>query len=149
MSRTRFRMNPRSIVAWMSRKADAKSEVLDIWSFSFCFEQGVPWHSSNYRVGIHSETRTWHDNKTAKSTVQISTHNTAQSFEQFGLMVECFLWTTWLRVRVQLKSLNLQIRACFKQGVPWHSGQWAFWPTFQKFMRNYCMASYLNTLTVC
>ena len=26
-----------------------------------CFEQGVPWHSGNYRVLIHSKTRTWHD----------------------------------------------------------------------------------------
>ena len=26
-----------------------------------CFEQGVPWHSDNYRVWIDSETRTWHD----------------------------------------------------------------------------------------
>ena len=25
-----------------------------------CFEQGVPWHSDNYRVRIHSEMRTWH-----------------------------------------------------------------------------------------
>ena len=25
-----------------------------------CFEQGVPWHSGNYRVWFHSETRTWH-----------------------------------------------------------------------------------------
>ena len=29
--------------------------------FGVCFEQGVPWHSGNYRVWIHSETRTWHD----------------------------------------------------------------------------------------
>ena len=29
--------------------------------FRACFEEGVPWHSSNYRVWIHSETRTWHD----------------------------------------------------------------------------------------
>ena len=29
--------------------------------FHACFEQGVPWHSGNYRVWIHSETRTWHD----------------------------------------------------------------------------------------
>ena len=34
-------------VAWMSRNS--------------CFEQGVLWHSGNYRVWIHSETRTWHD----------------------------------------------------------------------------------------
>ena len=26
------------------------------------FEQGFPWHSGNYRVQIHYETRTWHDN---------------------------------------------------------------------------------------
>ena len=26
-----------------------------------CFEQGVPWHSGNCRVWIHSEMRTWHD----------------------------------------------------------------------------------------
>ena len=24
-------------------------------------QQGVPWHSGNYRVWIHSETHTWHD----------------------------------------------------------------------------------------
>ena len=29
--------------------------------FCACFEQGVPWHSGNYGVWIHSETRTWHD----------------------------------------------------------------------------------------
>ena len=30
--------------------------------FSACFKQGVPWHSGNYTVWIHSETRKWHDN---------------------------------------------------------------------------------------
>ena len=29
--------------------------------FYACFEQGVPWHSGNHRVWVHSETRTWHD----------------------------------------------------------------------------------------
>ena len=29
--------------------------------FRACFEQGVSWHSGNYKVWIHSETRTWHD----------------------------------------------------------------------------------------
>ena len=29
--------------------------------FRPCFEQGVPWHSGNYRAWIHSETRMWHD----------------------------------------------------------------------------------------
>ena len=29
--------------------------------FRACFEPGVPWHSGSYRVGIHSEMRTWHN----------------------------------------------------------------------------------------
>ena len=29
--------------------------------FRACFEQGVLWYSGNYRVWMHSETRTWHD----------------------------------------------------------------------------------------
>ena len=29
--------------------------------FGACFEQGVPWHSGNYRVWIYSETCTWYD----------------------------------------------------------------------------------------
>ena len=29
--------------------------------FRAFFEQGVPWHSDNYRVWVHSETRMWHD----------------------------------------------------------------------------------------
>ena len=28
--------------------------------FHACFDQGVPWHSGNYRVWIHSETCMWH-----------------------------------------------------------------------------------------
>ena len=33
------------------------------WAVFFtCSEYGVPWHSDNYRVWIHSKTRTWHDN---------------------------------------------------------------------------------------
>ena len=31
------------------------------FGFRACFEQGVLWHSGNYRVWIHSEKRTWHD----------------------------------------------------------------------------------------
>ena len=38
--------------------------------FCACFEQGVPWHSGNYRVRIHSETCTWHD-KNIQSVIHI------------------------------------------------------------------------------
>ena len=29
--------------------------------YDACFEQGISWHSGNYRVWIHVQTRTWHD----------------------------------------------------------------------------------------
>ena len=32
-------------------------------SFHACFVQGVPWHSGNYRVWIHSQMHMWHDKK--------------------------------------------------------------------------------------
>ena len=51
------------------------------FTFPVCFEQGVPWHSCNYRVWIHFKMHAWHDET---CTVHISTHNTAQSFDQFG-----------------------------------------------------------------
>ena len=34
-----------------------------IFSFRAYFDLGIPWHSSNYGVRIHSETRHWHDKK--------------------------------------------------------------------------------------
>ena len=38
--------------------------------FRACVEQGVSWHSGNYRVWIQFETRTWHD-KNIQSDVTI------------------------------------------------------------------------------
>ena len=39
----------------------SKSLCSDLnFRYRACFEQGFPWHSGNYRVLIHSETRTWH-----------------------------------------------------------------------------------------
>ena len=39
---------------------DSSCSHLNI-NFHTCFDQGVPWHSGNYRVWIHSERRTCHD----------------------------------------------------------------------------------------
>ena len=54
------------------------------FEFHACFEKGVPGHSGNYRVSVHSETRMSHDKNIVKCTIQISAQNTAQSFDQFG-----------------------------------------------------------------
>ena len=69
MSRTCFRMNPYYIV-WLNgwvfvyelNRCGLESRCGHLkFRYHACFEQGVPWHSGNYSVWIHSETRTWHD----------------------------------------------------------------------------------------
>ena len=54
-----------------------------------CFEQGVPWRWSNCRVYIHSKTRMWNNKNTVKCTIQISTHNAAQSLCGYELESCC------------------------------------------------------------
>ena len=75
--------------------------------FHACFQQGVPWHSGNYRVWIRYEMHMWHDK--IKCTMQISTQNTAQSLASLAKLLSVRLWTKWFWVPVQLQSLNPQI----------------------------------------
>ena len=55
--------------------------------FRACFEQGVPWHSGNYRVWIHSEMHMWHD-KNIQSIVISICHLT---WKRENLQL-CILW---------------------------------------------------------
>ena len=48
-------------------------------------EQDVPWHSSNYRVWIHSETRTWHNEN-----------------------IQCPFWLTYLLIYSSVINLSLK-----------------------------------------
>ena len=53
-----------SLIAWFVNQITSIDFLLYHFNSNFrfraCFEQVVPWHSSNYRVRIHSKTRTWH-----------------------------------------------------------------------------------------
>ena len=86
MSRTNFRVNLHCIVAWMASLAKWLSVRLRtkwMWFVSPCsylnfryrasFEQGVPWHSGNYRVWIHSKTRPWHDKNIQSKRATVTT----------------------------------------------------------------------------
>ena len=100
MSRTCFRVNPHSIVAWMSRNSKQARNLKFKWlqldfvyelrgcgfesscshlnfRFPACFEQGIPWHSDNYRVWIHSEAHTWHDKNIQSNFIdnELSNHD--------------------------------------------------------------------------
>ena len=75
-----------------------------------CFEQGLPWHSGNYRVFIQSETSTWHE-KNIQSNAPYRKVLTTQ-LNHSASSANCLsarLWTKWLWVRVQLQSIKLQI----------------------------------------
>ena len=56
-----------SLAKWLSVRLQTKWFRFEFscshlnFGFRACFEQGLPWHSGNYRVWIHSETRMWHD----------------------------------------------------------------------------------------
>ena len=71
-----------------------------------CFEQGVSWHSDQYRVWIHSETRTWHDKKIESNAVyrQVLTKQFNHVVSLAKSLSVC-LRTEWLWVRVPLHSL--------------------------------------------
>ena len=46
-----------------------------VYELSACFGQGVPWHSDNYKVWNHSETRTWHDKNIQPKKGKFETKN--------------------------------------------------------------------------
>ena len=75
-----------------------------IFRISACFGQGVPWHSGNYRVWIHSEMRTWHD----KNMQSNAPHRKVLS-TQLNHLVSWAKWlsvglrSSWFLVRVQLQ----------------------------------------------
>ena len=78
--------------------------------FCTCFEQGVPWHSGNYRVWIHSQTRTWQDkniqsNAPYRSVLAIQLNHLAS----LAKWLNVHLWTKWLWVLVQLQSVKTKV----------------------------------------
>ena len=55
------------------------------FSIRACFEQGVPWHSCNYGVWIHSVTRTWHDKRYSQLFLFVVEHSISlTSFQSNG-----------------------------------------------------------------
>ena len=96
--------------------------------FRACFEQGVFWHSGNYRVWIHSETR----------TDMIRTYSQMHRTDKFS-QHSSIIWPVWLNGWVfvyelggcgfesSCSHLNFRFRACFEQGVFWHSGNYRVW----------------------
>ena len=121
MSRTRFRVNPQ-ISQWIDRYGAYLYRAFESscshlnFRFRACFVQGVPWHSNNYSVWIHSETRTWHD-----ENIQSNAPYRKVLRKQLNYLASLAKWlnvrleTKWVWVRVQLQSLNLFY--CFRISI--------------------------------
>ena len=78
--------------------------------FRDCFEEGVPRHSGNYRIWIHSESRTWHDkNIESNAPYRKGLRTQLNHLASLAKWLSVLLWTKWLWVRVQLQSLKFQI----------------------------------------
>ena len=85
-----------SMAKWLISCLQSKSlqirnplEVTYNFRYGTCFEQGGPWYSGNYECRFTPKIVRHMIKHTGKSTVQISTHNTSQSFGQYGWVVEC------------------------------------------------------------
>ena len=100
--------------------------------FQASFEQAVRWHSDNYRVRIHSKTRTWHDKTDTKM------HRT-DKYPQHSSII----WPVWLNSWVfvfeltgsgfasSCSHLKFIFRAWFEQGVSWHSDNYRVWIPYE------------------
>ena len=102
--------------------------------FRACFEEGVPWHSGNYGVWIHSETHPWHD-KNRQSNAPYRSVLTTQLYQlaSWDKWLSVRLWTKWLWVRVPLQSLKFQISHLLRTS------------SSLRFMQLWRVASLLNT----
>ena len=80
-----------------------------------CFEQGVPWHSGNYRVWTHSETRTWHYKDIQSNAPYRKVLTTLFNYSvSLAKWMSACLRTKWLLVRVPLESLEVDISRQFR-----------------------------------
>ena len=84
-----------------------------------CFEQGVPWHTGNYRVWVHSETHI-RDMIRTYSQVHRTEHKYSQHSSILAILASLAEWlsvrleTKWLWVQIPLLSLKLQILRLFR-----------------------------------
>ena len=77
---------------WLSVRLRTSCSHLN-FRFRACFELRVPWHSGNYRVWIHSETRLWHDKKDTTTWSYLLNESLMENF--IFVQYEFFTWEEW------------------------------------------------------
>ena len=80
-----------------------------MFRFCTCFEQGVSWHSDNYRPWIQSETLTWLEKDIqSNAPYRLVLRTQFNHLASLAKYLSCHLRTKFFWVRVTLQSLNLQ-----------------------------------------
>ena len=80
------------------------------FKFRACFEQEVPWHSGNYRVWIHSQTRTWHDKNIQSYTRCVWEASRRPCYKNSKLSISLDQESLFLlRLRYNAKALQLPL----------------------------------------
>ena len=75
--------------------------------FRACFEQGVHWHLSNYRVWIHSKTRTWRDKNIQSKNI---------IFKNFSYLETTSL-ITFPKASAKKKNVTFFFKFCWKSNA--------------------------------
>ena len=94
------------------------------FSYRTCFEQGVPWHSGNYRVYIHSENAyvTWEEH-----TVTIILVENDKIFQDDKAITNAFInYFTNVTHSVGLKKKNIGLEKLFSKIVENFQKFWEF-----------------------
>ena len=114
--------------------------------FGACLEQGVSWHSGNYRVWIKSESRSSKEFLDINTTIEciftlkrvrdmIRTYSLMHRTDKYSQNRSIIWLNGWMfvyelsgcRFESRYNHLNIKFPACFKQRVPWHSGNYRVW----------------------
>ena len=126
MSRTCFRVNPHSRVAWMTRNSLLKN-MYDIWSLSDCNGTRIQNHLVRKRTPNHlTKQAKWLscDMIRTYSQMHLTDKYTQHSSVYWPVCLKGWLFVYRLSgcgFKSRCSHLNLRYRVCFEQGVPWHS----------------------------
>ena len=93
-----------------------------------CFKQVAPWHSSNYRVRIHSEMCMWHNKNIQSNALYRKVLTTQLKHRPVWLNGWLFVYElSSCGFKSHCSHLNFRFSTCFEQRVPWHSDNYRVW----------------------
>ena len=112
---------------WLQLDSNPESLSSNGWVFAYelsgsGFKQGVPWHSGNYRVWIHSVMRTWHD----------------KNIQSMSFCSPWFLLFFFLRSSYTSWSIDILIGLSYLEQIRSTQTWWKAWIITPQMTRDMC-----------